>query len=406
MPTLVQIDSCLAVGSTGRITEAIGKMMKQEGWDCYVVHGARYVGKTQLKSLQVVSKFQEYLHALWSMLFDKHGLYSRKQTKELINKLREIKPDVVQLHCIHGYYINYSILFEYLKESQVPVVWTFHDCWAFTGHCAHFAYERCDKWKDGCHNCTLLKDYPKTLFIDNSKENWNAKEKSFTSLDNMHIVSVSEWLATLAKQSFFKKYSMQIVYNGVDVNIFKPLDDTSIRSKYGIAEKDFLMIACATAWTEYKGIYDYIELSKHINKDDKLLLVGIDETWKKKLPSKIIAIPRTNNTRELVALYSSADVVLNLSYQESFGLTTVEGFACGTPGVVYNVTASPELITDSTGIIVEAGNIKGVLSAIEIIKKNGKDYYRKHCRNRAVESFDINQRFEEYRILYNKLIKD
>ena len=405
MPTLVQIDSCLAKGSTGRITEAIGAIMKQQGWDCYVVHGARYIGKSKLKSLQVVSKLQEYLHAFGSMLFDRHGLFSHKETTAVINKLREIKPDIIQLHCVHGYYINYKLLFEYLKETNIPVVWTFHDCWSFTGHCAHFAFAGCDKWKNGCYKCPLLKSYPKTFFIDNSEKNWKQKHLSFTSLDNMHIVLVSEWLLNLAKQSFFNKYPMQIIYNGVDVNVFKPLNDASLRIKYGIKESDFMMVACATAWSEYKGIYDYIELSKHINDDYKLILVGVDDIWKKKLPSNVITIPRTENIYELTALYSSADVVLNLSYQESFGLTTIEGFACGTPGIVYNVTASPELITGNTGIIVEPGDINGILSAIETIKRNGKEHYKEYCRKRAVECYDKNMRFEEYSVLYNNLLK-
>ena len=206
MPTLVQIDSCLAIGSTGRITEAIGAVMKQQGWDCYIVHGARYVGNSHMKSIQVVSKFQEYLHALGSILFDKHGLYSKKETKSLIDKLREIKPDIIQLHCVHGYYINYRVLFEYLEEVQVPVVWTFHDCWAFTGHCAHFAVAGCERWKIGCYKCPLLKDYPKTYLTDNSENNWKLKEECFTSLSNMHVVLVSKWLEILAKQSFFKNY--------------------------------------------------------------------------------------------------------------------------------------------------------------------------------------------------------
>lgn len=402
MPTLIQIDSCLGKGSTGRITEAIGGIMKKQGWDCYVVHGARYLGKTQLNSIQVVSENQEYLHALGSMLFDRHGLCSSVQTKKVVQKLRRLKPDIVHLHCVHGYYINYEILFDFLKEINVPVVWTFHDCWAFTGHCAHFAFANCEKWKTGCYTCPLIHDYPKSLFIDNSKSNWNLKKQSFTSIKNMHIVGVSNWLADLAKQSFLRDYPVHVIYNGVDLSIFKP-NKNNIRHRYNIANNEIMVLGVATAWSPEKGLEEFKKLSQE--KGIKVVLVGISSELKKILPKEIISINRTESQKELAEFYSTADVFVNPTYNDSFPTVNLESLACCTPVITYRTGGSPEAVDEYTGVVVEQGNYEELLNTIQLFKETSfKDKHSGDCRRRAEECFDKDMRFQEYSTLYNKLL--
>ena len=404
MPTLIQIDSCLGKGSTGRITEAIGGIMKKQGWDCYVVHGARYVGKSHQQSLQVVTKSQEYLHAFGSMLFDKHGLFSSKETKKIILKLREIKPDIIQLHCVHGYYINYKLLFEFLKEINVPVVWTFHDCWAFTGHCAHFAFAECDKWKNGCYKCPLLRDYPKSVLLDSSKSNWLQKKMSFTSIRNLHIVAVSEWLADLARQSFFNKYPVQVINNGVDLAVFKPNENT-IRQRFNIGDSEMLVLGVATAWGTDKGLNEFVMLSQEEN--IKVILVGVTEEIKKTLPREIIAINRTESQKELADFYSAADVFINPTYNDSFPTVNIESIACGTPVITYKTGGSPEAVDESTGLVVAQGDYNELLESIHLFKEClFKEKHAIDCRNRAIKYFDKDKRFEEYSMLYNRLLKD
>lgn len=402
---LLQIDACRNNGSTGRINEQIGLMAESNGWASYIAHGARYVNPSKLKSIQVVSKIEEYWHAIETKLFDNHGLSSRFATWRFIRKIKKIKPTVIHLHTIHGYYINYKILFKYIEKEGIPVVWTLHDCWNFTGHCGHFISEGCNRWKSGCYDCPLKGAYPASYLFDRSKQNYFDKRKFFTSIPSMILVPVSDWLGSLAKESFLKETPIYRIYNGVDINVFKPNDNNTqiTRKKYGLDNNDFVMIACATTWGESKGIYDYIELSKHLKENERLLLVGIDDEWKKKLPANILSISRTESIQELVELYSSADVVLNLSYQETFGLTTVEGLACGTPGIVYNSTASPELITDNTGIIVDPGNISDVILAIQTIKRNGKGFYTEFCRSRALDFFNSKNNYMKYMDLYETL---
>lgn len=402
MVKILQIDSCLGILSTGKITESIGLLAKKRGWEYYVAHGGRYVGKSQMRSIQITSKWGEYAHYAKSLIFDAHGLGSTAATIKFVEKIKEINPDIIHLHCIHGYYLNYKILFEYLRTAKTPVVWTFHDCWAMTGHCAHFDAAGCERWKTGCYECPLKSDYPRSICKDSSKENYKLKKELFTSLDNITIVTVSEWLTYIVRQSFMSKYPIELINNGIDIETFKPCRN-DLKQKYGIENK-FVMIAVASQWSEKKGLYDYIELSKRLSDEYQLIFVGVDNCYKKDIPSNIITIRRTDSQKELAKLYSAADIVLNLSYEETFGLTTVEGFACGTPGIVYNRTASPELITEETGIVVEKGNYKQLINAIETIKKNGKQHYSAACRERAVNFYNKDDKFNEYIELYNSLI--
>lgn len=400
---LLQIDSCLNVGSTGRITESIAKLAQQYGWECYIVHGARYVKHPScMTDIQSVSVVGEYMHYAESLLFDNHGLSSRRATERVVEEIKRIKPDVIQLHCVHGYYLNYKILFEYLNSTSISVVWTFHDCWAFTGHCAHFVTAGCDKWKIGCFDCPLKGDYPKS-FVDCSVRNYNMKCLLFKNNTNLQIVTVSKWLECVTKESFFRDKEIQTIYNGIDINTFRPKENSSLRNRLHLQGKH-IIIAAATSWTNQKGFDDYIQLSGLLPNDIILILIGLNDSQIHSLPSSIIGLKRTDSADELAEFYSLADIVLNLSYAETFGLTTVEGMACGTPGIVYNITASPELITSETGIVVEPGDIKGVAKAIEVILENGKDYYSKNCRKRAVEVFNKEDRFMEYIHLYESLL--
>ncbi len=403
MPTLLQIDSCLNTGSTGRITETIGRMAQNKGWECHIIHGARYANPpSSMHSIQTVSKVGEYIHYIKGLLFDNHGLSSKKETTIAVEQIKSIKPDVIHLHCIHGYYLNYQLLFEYLNSTNIPIVWTFHDCWAFTGHCAYFDRANCEKWKTRCFDCPLKGDYPKAL-VDHSKTNFLLKRELFTKNKNLHIVTVSKWLEALTKESFFAGNDIRTIYNGVDLKLFKPCDAGLLKKKLGLDNKKVLL-AAATVWAERKGFADYLKLSNKLEKDIVIVLLGLDEKKKKCLPNNIVGLSRTESVEELALYYSLADIVLNLSYEETFGLTTAEGMACGTPSIVYNATASPEVISPDTGIVVSPGNINEVVNAIRIILDKGKMAYSYACRKRAESLYDKNRRFADYIDLYESLI--
>lgn len=405
MPKLLQINVALNKGSTGRISEQIGKLARSKGWDTFILHGARYVNTSEMYSFQTGTPLLEKIHAVRSMLFDAHGLGSVNETQKAIEIIKQIKPDIIHLHNIHGYYLNYKVLFEYLATTNIPVVWTLHDCWSMTGHCSHFDYIGCERWKSGCYNCPLKGDYPKSLFLDRSKQNYLLKKTLFSSVKNMTIVPVSKWLGSIVEQSFLREYPIRVINNGVDLKVFSP-KETDLKDRLGLTGKNVLLGVAASWKDPRKGLKDYVRLSKCLPTKYQIILVGVGRNVHEQIPNNILAVERTENQLELTEYYSIADIVLNLSYQETFGLTTIEGFACGTPSIVYNKTASPELISKETGMIVEAGNISQLCSAIQEIIANGKDFYSAACRKRAEDLYNKDDRFWEYIDLYQHLLSD
>jgi glycosyltransferase involved in cell wall biosynthesis len=398
MPTLLQLNCTANWGSTGKIAEQIGVRAQQKGWKVYMAYG-RKILPSSLQTICVGHKLSPYLHYAENRLLDHEGLGSRFETQRLIKKIQVIHPDVVHLHNIHDHWLNYKLLFEYLNRTDIKVVWTLHDCWSYTGGCSHYTLLNCNKWQTECKNCVrshLLRDY--------SNQQFHLRKDLFTANMNLTLVSVSKWLEGEVRKSFLKDAHIQTILNGVDVNLFRPIKVSDINNKYNLHGK-FVLVAAATAWSSAKGLEDYKVLATLLPSDCTLILIGLNEKQLRSLPQSIIGLPRTANVQELVEFYSRADVVMNLSYQESFGLTTVEGLACGSPSIVYNATASPELVTPETGIVVEPGDIHGVLSAILKIKQKGKVAYSTACRQRAEQYFDKNKNFEKYIQLYDELLK-
>lgn len=403
MPKLLQINSFLNSGSAGRIVEQIGELAIQNGWESYVAYG-RKKNDSKSQAIKIGGNISILIHGFKSLVFDKHGLGSTFATKILIRKIEKINPDIIHLHGIHGYYVNYEVLFSYLNRVEKPVVWTMHDFWAVTGHCTYFTDINCNKWQNKCFNCPKSKNYPKSIFFDRSKINFLLKKDLFNTIKNLSVVSVSEWMGSLVEKTFLKNHFQKTILNGVDVNNFSPKNPSRLLEKFNLKDK-FILLGVATSWGERKGWHDFIELNRLLPEKYQIILVGLNKNLLKKLPNNIIGLTRTESTNELAELYSAADVVLSLSTQETFGLTTIEGFACGTPGIVYNCTASPELITPDTGFIVEKGDFVGLLNALSEIKSKGKEFYSEKCRDRAVNVYNKNLRFKEYIDLYSSLIE-
>jgi putative colanic acid biosynthesis glycosyltransferase len=402
MKKLLQINSVINSGSTGRIAEEIGQTAIAAGWESYIAYG-RNERPSSSKLIKIGTDKDIKLHGLQTRLFDRHGLGSKGATTDFIRQVEDIKPDIVHLHNIHGYYINMEVLFHYLKKVNIPVVWTFHDCWPITGHCSYFTFVGCEKWKTQCYNCPQKTGYPASYLIDRSKKNFILKKELFNSLSNLTLVPVSQWLSGILKESFLQNYPIKVIKNGVNTEVFRPSEVSDFRNKHGLIDK-FVLIGVATSWGERKGLNDFIELSKLLDSDFQIVLVGLTKKQIELLPKNILGIERTESVDALADIYASADIVLNLSYEETFGLTTVEGFACGTPGIVYNATASPELIEESTGVVVEQGNMNKLVEAIYTIKNNGKQYYSDACVNRAHRLYKKEDRYREYIDLYEGLI--
>ena len=395
MPKLLEINVSRNHGATGKITEQIGLLAQQNGCDVYVAHGARYVNPSKLKSYQVQGKAGEYFHALKSLLLDADGLGSTCATHRLVKFIKSIKPDVIHLHNVHGYYRNYKVLFEYLNDTNIPVVMTLHDCWSFTGHCIHFVTANCDKWKSSCLQCPQKRSVPRSLFLDMSKRNFTLKKTLIAGNENLTIVCVSKWLENFVRQSIFKNHDIHLINNGIDLDMFKP-----ILPKNG---EKFNILCIGNPMTKDKGLYDIYKLRTMLPEEEYgITIIGLKENDLKTLPLGIKGMCRTSNQNVLVQLYSQSDVFVNPTYADTFPTTNIESLACGTPVITYRTGGSPEILSPETGIVVELGDVNALADAIKRMRK--QPFSSKSCRQRAERLYNKNERFADYIRLYNSLI--
>jgi len=401
---ILQINTSVNTGSTGRIAEDIGKVLLCDGHQSFIAAG--FTDRPSASQvIKIGNQWDQKLHGIKTRLFDRHGFGSKNATSQLVKEIARIKPDLIHLHNLHGYYLHIGVLFAYLKEVQLPVVWTFHDCWPFTGHCSFFDRSECTKWQTVCHHCPNTKGYPASLGVDNSRRNYRDKKNIFNGLDNCILVTPSEWLADHVHSSFLGNYPVKCIHNGIDLEVFSPaVNSESTLKKYNIANAPFIL-GVASTWDLRKGLKDFEELAHRKENLFQVVLVGLSKTQIASLPSGIIGIARTENTQELAALYAAATVFVNPSYVDNFPTTNLEALACGTPVITYNTGGSPEAIDAETGSIVEKGDLNGLYGAIVQVCSKGKDFYTDKCRERAVRHFNKEERYTDYLELYQSMLQ-
>lgn len=405
MPKLLQINTVINSGSTGRIAEDIGRIAIANGWESYIAFG-RNPRPSASHAIRIGSRLDVLLHVVATRLFDLHGLASRRATKRLVRQIERIRPDVIHLHNIHGYYLNYKILFRYLAASGTPVVWTMHDCWAATGHCPYYTFVQCIVWQSerGCRRCPQKKSYPKSILFSNAAHNFRCKRKCFNLLpeSQLTIVTPSRWLSDEIGKSYLGHYRRTVINNGIDLDIFKPSMD-----KNDAAEK-FVILGVASVWDERKGLADFIKLADLLREDEEIVLVGLSEKQMLALPKdkRIRGIKRTESQEELAALYSAALCFVNPTYEDTFPTTNLEALACGTPVVTYRTGGSPEAVDEKTGFIVEPGDMAAVLACVRKIEDARKSAYQEHCVALARELYDKGRNFLEYIKLYKSCIEE
>lgn len=395
MSKLLQLNECLNF-STGIIAQQIGEQAIANGWESWIAYSSREPKlPSESNIVEVGTRINSYLHYVESKLFDREGLASRSATNILIEKIKEIKPDVIQLHNIHDHWLNYRILFEYLNKTDIKVVWTFHDSWAFTGHCFHFVTKGCERWKTECLDCPLQKEYPKTL-VDRSQKNYKLKKELFAANKNLTIVACSEWMADLVKYSFLKGKRIEVIHNGIDLNVFKPVGTK-------IIDGQFRILAVSNVWNKEKGLFDILKLRDLLSSEFRITVVGLNKEQLQGLPEGIQGIERTQKVDELVKLYSESDVLINPTYADTFPTINIEALACGTPVITYKTGGSPEIIDEKTGVVVEQGNLEALTNAITSLREKPLD--SEECRKRAETLFNKEERFKDYINLYEKLLK-
>lgn len=352
-------------GSTGRICTDIAAALESNGNEVKIAFGrnADIVPAQYSKyAVRIGNDIDLKIHGLITRAFDATGFGSMRATRKFIHWIYQFDPDILHLHNLHGYYINIDLLFSCLKQLNKPVVWTLHDVWPFTGHSAYCDAVGCSKWKNGCENCPQMKVYPKS-YVDRSKRNWERKRNIFCGVTNLTIVTPSKWLAELVEDSFLNEYPVKVINNGIDTGKFHKVS-THLRSDLRLQRKKILL-SVATVWNDLKGLSDFERLADLLGENYKIILVGgMTNSQEKELPESILHIRRTQDVNEMVELYNTADIYLNLTYCDTYPTVNLEAASCGTPVITYAVGGSTESAEMFGGISVRRGDVEAVAHAV------------------------------------------
>ncbi len=397
---VVIVNTVIGTGSVGRIACGTADAVIKNGGEALLCRG-RGAEVSGYDNYRVGCDADMYIHGILSRITDKQGLYSGHATCRLIDRIEEYDPDIIQLHNIHGYYLNYRILFDYLKRCNRKTVWTLHDCSSFTGHCVHFEYRNCMKWESGeCGNCPEKKEYPASFVMDRSKENYALKREAYTGVKDLKIVTPSEYLKDKVKRSFLKEYPVQVINTGIDLKVFK-MGAEDIRERYEIGDR-VLILGVANPWRERKGLYDFGRLYEMLNPAEyAIALVGLKKPQMKEVPGGIIKIERTESIEEMAGWYRAADLYLNLTYEDTFPTTNIEAMACGTPVITYRSGGSAEMLNEDTGIVIEKCDLTAAKAAIEAYGRKREDISAACVAKAGEYSKDI--KYNEYYELYKTI---
>lgn len=400
MKKLLQINPVIKENtSTGKIMRTLGELAQAAGWESYVAYSRARDGVPPHSSrlVPVGNKADLLLHWVATRLFDAHGLASRLATRRFVARLRELNPDVIHIHNIHGYFLNYKILSRALAQMGKPVVWTVHDCWLYTGHCYHYASAGCERWKTGCHHCPQKKAFPASWLLDRSRRNWEDKKKAFCSIPGLTLVTVSRWMKGEIARSFLGGVRCEVIHNGIDLDTFRPSPSAETALAYGT-----YYLAVASIWLPEKGLQDLEKLSSVLDADERLVVVGKRPSGHR-FPRNVVCLERTADAAALACLYTEAVAQVNPTWQDNYPTVNMEAIACGTPVVTYRTGGSPESITPQTGRVVEQGDVEGLAEALHAIRRQGKEHFSEACRSYALAHFHAQDRFNDYIQLYESL---
>lgn len=393
---VVQINAVSGTGSTGKMVEDISNLLNEHNIENHILYS---LGNTNHNnSIKFASIPYIKFNALKSKILGNFGFNSIFSTHKLIKKLKNIEPDIVHLHNLHSHDVNLKILLNFLRREDMKVVWTFHDCWSFTGGCTHFDYINCNKWKEECENCQIYKNF--SYFFDTSKTIYNRKKKCIRGL-NLTIVTPSSWLAELVRESFFKIYPVKVIHNGVDLSVFKPTEN-DFKEQYDIKDK-YMLLGVAFGMSNNKGLDVFIKLANMLDDGFRIVLVGCSKEVINKLPSNIIGIEKTKNQRELAQIYTAADVFINPTREEVLGMTNIEALACGAPVITFNSGGSPECIDNTCGVVVEKDDVDELYGRINSLFFNCIS--SQDCIHRAQNRFNARDRYLDYLNLYKEVLK-
>ncbi len=395
---ILQISTVCGSGSVGRITVDIYHTLKRNQEEGLIAYG-RGKAPEGVEAFKFGNPVDMGLHVLSTFFRGEHGFASAGPTRRLVTKIQEWNPDIIHLHNIHGFILQVELLFDYLKQAQKPVVWTLHDCWAYTGHCAFYDYHGCGKWKSGCKGCReYQKTYPYALLKDHTAQNFARKRSAFTGVPRLTVVVPSQWLAKEVKKSFLGGYPVEVVPNGIDLERFRPVD-SGLRERLGLGGR-FVLLGVANVWERRKGLPYLTALAEKLPGECRMVLIGLSRGQRRSLPSNVIGLGRVSGAEELAEYYSMADVFVNATLEDNFPTTNLEALACGTPVITFDTGGSPESLDSSCGRVVKKGDGDALLLAA--MEEAMHPCERKACVEKA-RKYEKYGCFQEYVDLYHRL---
>lgn len=394
-----QLNTFCGVKSTGRIAAEIAKLVKNDGGECLIGYGVPGISPdSEPFAYRIGTPVERKLHGAMRKLLDAEGCGSVLGTRQLIREMRAFAPDLIHLHNLHGCYLNLAMLFDELAAMNKPVVWTLHDCWPFTGHCAYFDYVGCDRWQSQCHDCPQKASYPTCIGLSRAKQNFERKKQLFTQLQNLTFVAPCQWMTQPLSQSFLKRYPVRVIPNGVNLTVFKPVD-SDLRTHYGIGEKK-IVLSVASEWDERKGLRYLLEARQKMGSEYCFVVIGLSEQQAADLPDGMIGLTHTANADELAAWYTATDCLANPTMEDNMPMVNLEALACGTPVAVFATGGCPEAVGEC-GQVIPQGNVDALCEAIRQLCQRKPDL-RSLCLKRA-KDFDSRKTFQSYLELYKEL---
>ena len=396
---ILQVNAIYGSKSTGTIVKDIDLILQSKGHESYVAF--QKSTEVPTNGYKIGNKLDYKIHALLTRLLGKQGYFSIASTKKFLKYIDKIKPDIVHLHNLHSNYINLNMLLKYLEYKNIHTVITLHDCWFFTGKCSHYQVAKCDKFKDSCGDCPLLKKDVPSWFFDPTTKVLSDKKKLFNNIKSLTVVGVSNWISSEAKKGIFKDKDVVTIHNGVDINIFRPTP-SEMREKLGLKD-EFVILGSADKWLNPLNREAFKYILSSITPDMKIVIFGCNKDQQKQLPESVIGIGYITDRDEMAKLYSMSDVFVNITLEDSLPTVNIEAQACGTPVITYKSGGSPETISERTGIVVPKGDKEGLLKAILKIKDRGKAIYEQNCIDHVEKNFVIKDRYVEYVNLYNNI---
>ncbi len=395
---IVQINA-VPYGSTGRIMFQLADALQAAGDKTFCTAGFTWKRCERQDFFLTSNIFEKTLHTWLARFTGRIGCFSKGATRRLLKRLDGFQPDIIHLHNLHCWFVNLPMLFDYCKSRSIRVIWTLHDCWAFTGHCPHFIGIGCEKWRTGCGSCPLYRQYPQS-FVDASAVMYRLKRKWFTGVEDLTVVTPSRWLGDLAKLSFLGEYPVEVIPNGIDLTVFRPTE-SDVKARYGVGDKK-LILGVSYAWDHKKGLDVFLELGRRLGDDYRIILVGTDERVEKLLPPGIISVRRTDSQQQLAELYSAADVFVNPTREDNLPTVNMEALACGTPVITFDVGGSGEVADESCGVVIPKNNVDAMEAHIRRVCEQ-KPFSRQACVDRAAR-FSGENAVRQYMALYRRKV--